>query len=87
MLFGQLQVDGNTQTKDSEQESVARDGNDQPLVDIMPRLENIPRLTFIPRLTKIKVIYISYFPINIFRKRKRHNGLLANQIKRQIRKI
>lgn len=55
MLFGQLQVDGNVQTKDTEQEVVARDAYDQPLVDIMPRLENIPRLTTIPRLTKIKV--------------------------------
>lgn len=58
MLFGQLQVDSNSSLKEgtdrTQPDMVIKDANDQPLVDIMPRLENISRLSSIPRLTKIK---------------------------------
>ena len=58
MLFGQLQTDfgsSNKETADKSQpDMVIKDANDQPLVDIMPRLENISRLSTIPRLAKMK---------------------------------
>ncbi|KAI6171503.1 Conserved oligomeric Golgi complex subunit 1 [Aphelenchoides bicaudatus] len=58
MLFGQLQVDSNALFKDDadkgQPELVIKDINDQPLIDILPKLENINRLSTIPRLTKIK---------------------------------
>jgi hypothetical protein len=50
MLFGQLQVDPQISMKNNE-----KNMEDQPLIDIMPRLEGVSRLCTIPRLTKIKV--------------------------------
>jgi hypothetical protein len=71
MLFGQLQVDSNSLLKEDGEKNqpdlVIKDANDQPLIDILPRLESINRLSTIPRLTKIKVatvkvtLFTSYF--------------------------
>jgi hypothetical protein len=68
MLFGQLQVDSNSLLKEEADKAdiVIKDANDQPLVDILPRLENINRLSTIPRLNKIKVIAILVGIVSIF---------------------
>lgn len=51
MIFGQLQEEPLTPSKDS----TLLNSNYSTLIDITPKIEDIRRLTLIPRLSKLKV--------------------------------